>query len=81
MDAVAIATPLDELKRRYEALGEIRELPGERTYLGRCSSFDRFLINGPAYARDLRTSHYDFSIEKEQAPGLAELCLEAWPDT
>lgn len=72
--------PLAELRRRYAALGTIEEVIGERTYLGRCGTFEGFLLYGSAFANDLRRPGYcDFALEKPPVPGLAELVLDAWP--
>lgn len=70
--------PMDELRRRYEALGVIEEMIGERTYLGRCSTFEWFLVYGPLLADDLREG-YELTEVREHVPGLAALALEAWP--
>jgi hypothetical protein len=73
------AIPLDELQKRYEALGPIEELSGERSYLGRCSDFEGFLQNGPFMAEDLRAGSELPSVTRT-LPELAELALVAWPE-
>lgn len=69
--------PMDELRRRYEALGKIEEMIGERSFLGRCSTFELFLDYGDALADTLR----DGGAEEVRtiAPALGDLALEAWP--
>ena len=73
------AIPLDELRKRYEALGPIEELSGERSYLGRCCDFEGFLQNGPSMAKDLRDGA-DLPSVTRTLPELADLALEAWPE-
>ena len=75
--SVQPAIAIDELKTRYEALGPIEELPGESTFLGRCSTFESFLEYGPDLADFLRNGA-DLPSVKRHAPGLADLALEAW---
>lgn len=72
--------PPDVLRARYDALGPIAELPGERTYLGRCNTFARFMENGPQCAAFMRYSIRSGYRESEFHPELAALLLEAWPD-
>lgn len=72
------AIALAELRRRYEALGPIEELPGERTYLGRCYTFEQFLAYGPALAADWRDLGPMMGREPLVAQ-LAALACEAWP--
>lgn len=67
------AMPLELLRARYLALGSIEELPGERTMLGRCRTFEAFLRNGPACAAFLRRGAPD-----EGRPDLAALLLAAF---
>jgi hypothetical protein len=73
--------PLDELRARYEALGPIEELSGERTYLGRCNTFARFLENGQRCAAYMRYFDRYGEGERERGfhPALAALLVEAWP--
>jgi hypothetical protein len=73
------AIPLDELRKRYEALGPIEELSGDRSYLGRCSDFEGFLQNGPFMAKDLRDGA-DLPSVTRTLPELADLAIEAWPE-
>lgn len=79
---MAPALPLDELHARYAALGPIVELSGERTYLGRCNTFARFLENGPRCASFMRYFDRTGEGERERGfhPALAALLVEAWPD-
>ncbi len=76
--SVKPAIAINELKTRYDALGPIEELPGERTFLGRCSTFESFLEYGPDLADFLRNGASLPSVQRH-APGLAELALEVWP--
>ncbi len=69
--------PLDELRRRYEALGPIEEMPGERTALGRCSTFSGFLAHGPIIAPEV--DWYRNLPEGQAHPELFDLIAEAWP--
>lgn len=73
------AISMEELRRRYEALGVIEEMMGERSYLGRCSTFERFLVYGPFLADDLR-AEYELPAVRDHLPGLGVLALEAWPE-
>jgi len=68
---------IDELRRRYEALGRLEELPGERTYIGRCSTWEGFLEYGPILADAIRERKE--KTVSEFAPALADLAVEAWP--
>lgn len=68
------AMPTEVLRARYLALGPIEELPGERTMLGRCATFEAFVRNGPACAAFLRRAGRD-----EGRPDLAALLLAAFP--
>ncbi len=70
---------LNELRQRYEELGEILEIPGERTALGRCFDFESFLRNGYAVSLDLREGRVQ-PEEKRAYPGLFRLIDEAWPE-
>ncbi len=80
----APALPLAELRARYDALGKIEELEGERTHLTRCATFDDFLKFGPMVAQDFAgwRKSYPPNLEfaEECNPGLFALILEAWPD-
>ena len=73
------AIPPDDLRKRYEALGPIEELSGERSFLGRCSDFEGFLENGPLLASALRRGA-DLPSVTKSLPALGELALEAWPE-
>ena len=73
------AIPMDELRRRYDALGEIKEMAEERSYLGRCSTFEWFLVYGPLLADDLRAG-YDLPAVRDHLPELGVLALAAWPE-
>jgi hypothetical protein len=80
------AMPLDELRRRYDALGPIEELPGERTIRTRCYTFERMLEVGPMCAEMLREAIDDLAERghgPERAmrdhPELCRLVLDAWP--
>jgi len=68
------AMPTEVLRARYLALGPIEELPGERTMLGRCYTFEAFVKNGPACAAFLRRASGDVG-----RPDLAALLLAAFP--
>ena len=69
---------MGELQERYEALGHIEEMPGERTFLTRCGCWEDFLYYGPFLVDELMEGR-SHSYLDEHAPGLKELCLEAWP--
>jgi hypothetical protein len=80
------AIPLGELRLRYAALGQLRELHGERTFLGRCRDFDTFLVYGPSLVTfatkgTLTLAMHDRAGEpyRIQWRGLFALCMEAWP--
>ena len=74
--------PIDELARRYEALGPLEDWPGERTFVSRCLSFQSFLDYGAAVARDLRRESRAWGTGQALAPNpaLGALILSAWPD-
>ena len=76
------ALPLNETQRRYEALAPIEDLPGERTFLTRCATFDQFLQNGAMCAAGIRWFDRDGQGEEHRAmhPQLAELLVECWPN-
>lgn len=70
---------LTTLRSKYDALPAIEELPGERTYLGRCDTFARFLQFGPDCAAFLRYFEAEGSPIDDYHPELAALLREAWP--
>lgn len=72
------AIPMDELRARYDELGPVVELSGERSFLGRCSDFEGFLENGPVLAASLRRGD-DLPSVTRHMPALADLALAAWP--
>lgn len=76
--------PVAQLRRRYEALLPIEELPGERTYRIRLGGgWESFLF----YGRDASTWFKQQFEEKEEfrdsmlvdCPDLVALVMEAWP--
>jgi hypothetical protein len=69
---------LDELRRRYDALGPIREYIGERTFAGRCHSFQMFLEYGQVFSDYIASGGRVDDIRKD-FPGLVDLVKEAWP--
>lgn len=73
------AIALSELRARYEALGPIEEMPGERTYLGRCHTFEQFLSYGPILADTWREHGADIGDDPLLIK-LAALACEAWPE-
>lgn len=82
-----LSMPLDELRRRYEALGPIEEWPGERTIRGRCSTFEGLLDKGPLCAEMLHrawASYQRSGLDPERLladhPELSRLVMEAWPE-
>lgn len=74
--------PLEELRRRYEALGPLQEWPGERTIISHCGSFEHLLEGGHTTAVLLRRQLRSDSEEHVfwPHPALSRLVLEAWPD-
>lgn len=75
-----------ELRARYDALGKIEELPGERTFLIRCRSFDEFAANGATVSSDFSRVLAKFGPDelaeyRDIHPGLFDLIREAWPAT
>ncbi len=74
----------EELRERFEALGPpLAELPGERTYISRCATWEAFVECGPEVARLLRVPMYperDTERKREKAPGLYDLLMEAFPE-
>jgi hypothetical protein len=74
--------PLETLRARHAALGPIEELAGERTFRGRCNTWDRFLEYGPMCAADLRQSIAGGDAFWHcNAPDLAKLILDGWADS
>ena len=79
------ALPVAQLRRRYEALLPIDELPGERTFRIRLGQgWESFLFHGRDASSWLRQQ-----LERGQAsnesmfedcPALVALVMEAWPD-
>lgn len=74
------ALALPELRARYDALGTVEELPGERTFRGRCNTFARFLENGATCAAMLRAFADADDAQDALHPKLAALLREAWPE-
>ena len=64
----APAVPLEVLRRRYEGLGPIEELPGERTIRTRCYTFESMLEVGPICAEMLRHT-IEHLAERGRGPG------------
>jgi hypothetical protein len=78
--------PVGELRLRFAALGQLRELPGERTFLGRCHDFDAFLVYGPSLVTFANKGAVTLSMHdragepyRTQWRGLFALCMAAWP--
>lgn len=67
------------LRARYDALGTVEELPGERTFRGRCNTWPRFLEYGGACADLLRSFDDSGDTQDTLHPELAALLREAWP--
>lgn len=80
-ESVPPAIPLDELRRRYDALGPLEEWPGERTVISHCATFDFLLERGAitAYllARECQVAGEERAFWPH--PALCRLLLEAWP--
>ena len=80
-DRVTPAIPIEELRRRYEALGPLEEWAGERTVISHCSTFEFLLDRGHIAAFLL--ARECAGVGEERAfwphPGLCRLLLEAWP--
>lgn len=72
--------PLDELKRLYEDLGPIEEPIGERSYAGRCGSFESFLAYGPVFSLDIAQGNPVGDVPVRY-PLLVDLVMRAWPQT
>src|SRR5687768_9757523 len=72
---------LDELRRRYDALGPLTEWPGERTVISHCSTFE-FRLERGRIAAFLLAREREVSGEEGAFwphPELCRLLLEAWP--
>jgi hypothetical protein len=69
----------NDLYKRYSALGRLEEYPGKRTFVGKCSTFELFLENGPSFAGYIEESPNIFKDIMTDYPGLIELVKEAWP--
>lgn len=69
----------NDLYRRYSFLGKLVEYPGERTFIGKCSTFELFLENDPSFAGYLEESPNMFSDIVKYYPALNDLVKEAWP--
>jgi hypothetical protein len=92
----AAALPDNVLRARYDALGPIEELPGERTIRSRCATFDSMVDYGPLIAEQIatlraRAASKDPDAWPENAastlaameadhPGLFALVDAAWPN-
>ncbi len=72
------AIPLAELRRRYDAIGPIEDMPFERTSYGRCSTWEGFLSAGERYSRAIRSQSIS-EHELAHNPALIDLVLAAWP--
>lgn len=70
---------IGEVKARYDALGAIEELAGERTWVGRLWTWESFLGYGPAVADDLRRARAGGESWRGLHPALHDLVLEAFP--
>ncbi|MFP4147821.1 MAG: hypothetical protein ACLFSI_08945 [Halorhodospira sp.] len=74
----------EELRERFDALGPpLAELPGERTYISRCATWEGFVERGPEVARHLRVPapiQEDEDRKREIASGLYDLLMEAFPE-
>lgn len=78
--------PLEELRERHRALGELKDWPGERTILTRCGTFQGLLERGARCAELLRESMAGLEERGRDPleahadhPELCALVLEAWP--
>ena len=80
-DRVTPAIPIEELRRRYDALGPLDEWPGERTVISHCATFEFLLDRGHIAAFLLARERT--LVGEERAfwphPGLCRLLLDAWP--
>jgi hypothetical protein len=95
--AITLKIPLPELLGKYEALGPLEELDGERTFVGRCATFESFLDYGAKISMMIAADRHlaassnpdDWpaasaaALEQmeRQHPGLFALIQEAWPAT
>jgi ADP-ribosyl-[dinitrogen reductase] hydrolase len=81
------AIPAGQLRRRYEALLPIVELPGKRTFRIRLGQgWESFLFHGPATAAWLRERLAQGGADAQEPAAadcrdLVALVLEAWPAT
>lgn len=81
------AIPAGQLRRRYEALLPIVELPGKRTFRIRLGQgWESFLFHGPATAAWLRERLAQGGADPQEPAAadcrdLVALVLEAWPAT
>ena len=47
---------IDDVKKRYEALGEVPAVPGEREWVDRITTFEDFMTRGPEVVAHFNTS-------------------------
>ena len=70
----------EELKRRYDALPHFEELPGERTYLSRCGTWELLVERAPLIAKGFSSNDDDDRLwQRDYAPKLYDLIVEAFP--
>jgi hypothetical protein len=74
--------PGSSLRRRYEALGPIEELPGEHTFRSKLATWEGFTLHGrnasSSFHAQAARSQWDDGINEEY-PELVALVMEAWP--
>ena len=69
----------DELRARYDALPHFEELPGERTYLSRCGTWEMFVERAPIVSDGFHAKNGDRLRQRDYAPALYDLIVEAFP--
>ena len=70
----------EELKRRYDSLPELPEIPGERTFISRCYDWEMFCDRVARVAAGFRASNQkQRDLQRSFAPELYDLIVEAFP--
>lgn len=76
---VTPAIPLEELRRAYQALGELPLFPGDSTWIDRLVPFEDFLVRGPQVAGWFLSMRRPDPAMVAMAPELYELLIRAFP--
>ena len=70
---------LETLRREYDALGELPELPGDTTWIDRLNPIEAFLENGASVAHWFRKASHNDPEMVAMHPALHALLMRAYP--